>query len=342
MTNVLPWIEKYRPKTVEDIVSHDKIISVMNTLYVSRTFPHLLFVGPPGTGKTSTIMAFAKQLYGKYYDYMVMELNASDDRGIDVVRNKIKRFVSTDTSFFGTSVKERTNIFKLVILDEVDAMTNDAQAILRKIVENYTINVRFCLICNYVHNIIPALQSRCTLFKFSPIPKHDIVKKIKYVVEQEKLEISNCALDVVIKKSGGDMRKILNILQSVSMAYDNITKNEVNICMGYPNTDCIVNILNYLTHLSYNESYNHIKKIIKDNGICLSDIITDIHDIIFEYLTTNVSEYSNIMKYSVKSCLEILYKLKYIENNVAYDSNTNIQIGILIGIFITNRPKIEK
>ena len=242
----LPWIEKYRPRNLNGIISHEHIISTLKIFINNRCLPHLLFYGPPGCGKTSTIMALSKEFYGKYDDSMVMELNASDDRGIEVVRDKIKKFVMGQNVFFGSRISDRDNIFKLVILDEIDAMTPDAQAILRKIIEQYTDNARFCLICNCVQNIIPALQSRCTRFRFSPLDNIHIRDYIKMVSEKESLSIDDDAINTIINRSFGDLRKVLNILQSTSMICTDISTYQINKCLGYPHIKDIENILNAL------------------------------------------------------------------------------------------------
>lgn len=212
-------VEKYRPSTLNDLISHAEIISTSKShsasiiskancyLYFSVTkfidqnqLPHLLFYGPPGTGKTSTILACARQLYSPtQFNSMVLELNASDDRGINIVRGQILNFASTRTIFSGG--------FKLIILDECDAMTNDAQNALRRsiyytrdrrnflnlehnilftVIEKYTENVRFCIICNYLSKIIPAVQSRCTRFRFAPLAEEQIIPRLNFVIQQEK------------------------------------------------------------------------------------------------------------------------------------------------------------
>ena len=177
----LPWVEKYRPSSLDELIAHEEIINILNKLIESNKLPHLLFHGPPGTGKTSTIIACAKKLYGPSYQSMTLELNASDDRGIDVVREQIKEFAGTK-KLFSTGVK-------LVILDEADAMTNDAQSALRRVIEKYTSNTRFCMICNYVNKIMPALQSRCTKFRFAPLRPEQIEGRLQHVIDNEKVPV---------------------------------------------------------------------------------------------------------------------------------------------------------
>ena len=331
--DTLPWIEKYRPSTLDEIVSHEEIISTLRIFIKNRCLPHLLFYGPPGSGKTTTIMATAKELYGKYFDFMVMELNASDDRGIEVVRNKIKQFVMSKNVFFGKTVEDRKDIFKLVILDETDAMTNDAQAILRKIVEEFTNNTRFCLICNYIQNISPALQSRCTRFRFSPIGNNNIRKKIIDTVKEENISITNTGIETIIKRSKGDMRKVLNILQSVSMSYSIINEKNINTCLGHPRQQEIIKILNSLINESFENSYNNIVKIKNEHGLSLGDIITEIHDILVEYIINSTTTFENVKKLGVENIINILDKLRGIEFNHSVNTIENIQISGLVGVF---------
>lgn len=157
----MPFVEKYRPENLDRIISHVEIVKTIRKFIESKKLPHLLFHGPPGTGKTSCMIAIAKELYGSQYRNMTLELNASDDRGIGVVRDQIKSFCSTQQLM--------SKGMKLVILDESDSMTGPAQFALRRIVEKYSKTTRFCFICNFVSKIIPALQSRCTRFRFGPL-----------------------------------------------------------------------------------------------------------------------------------------------------------------------------
>ncbi|KAF4764611.1 hypothetical protein HAV15_000065 [Penicillium sp. str.  len=174
----LPWVEKYRPSSLDDVSGHQDILATINRFVETNRLPHLLLYGPPGTGKTSTILALARRIYGtKNMRQMVLELNASDDRGIDVVREQIKTFASTAGSPLAG--------FKLIILDEADAMTSTAQMALRRIMERYTANTRFCVIANYTHKLSPALLSRCTRFRFSPLKEVDIRTLVDKVIENE-------------------------------------------------------------------------------------------------------------------------------------------------------------
>ncbi|KAM3568617.1 hypothetical protein VYU27_009267, partial [Nannochloropsis oceanica] len=204
--NGMPWVEKYRPSGLKDLVAHEEIISILTRLIERNQLPHLLFYGPPGTGKTSTILACAKQMYGTTnYGAMTLELNASDERGIDVVRQQIKEFAGTKRLF--------SNGVKLVILDEADHLTNDAQFALRRVIEKYTKNTRFCLICNYVSKIIPALQSRCTRFRFAPLAPLQVEGRIAHVAEREGLTLDTKAVQALVRLGHGDMRRVLNVMQ---------------------------------------------------------------------------------------------------------------------------------
>ncbi len=329
----LPWVEKYRPKSINDIISHTNIISTLKTFIKNRCLPHLLFYGPSGTGKTSTITACAKELYGKYYHFMVMELNASDDRGIEVVRNKIKQFVTSQSVFFGETEEDRKDIFKLVILDETDAMTGDAQAILRKIVEEYTYNTRFCLICNYIQNIIPALQSRCVKFRFAPLSSDTIKSRVMDIIKVENVKITKTGLDALLKLARGDMRKILNNLQSVSMAYDLVNEENVNVCLGYPRRTHVNIILECLIDDDFSTAYKKVFELKTTNGLSLDDIIQELHDIFLEYIITSKTTNKSVSKLSESKIADILSRMRYIEINQAVNTTDNIQLAGLIGIF---------
>ena len=318
----LPWVERFRPKNLDEIISHKNIISTLKIFIKKKQFPHLLLSGPPGTGKTSAIMACAKEMYGDNYSIMVLDINASEERGIEVIRNKVKEFISTK----GVFLKKDSNMFKLVILDEADAMTIDAQSMLVSVMEKFTRNVRFCLICNYIRKISPAVQSRCTMFKFSPLCNSDIKKKAITISKEMKLQYEETGIDTIIKISKGDMRKVLNILQATNMAYNgSITSKTVTNCIGYPTPNEIKLIIDSLMKKSYQNAYNDIKNIISKNGYSLSDIITELTDNMLQLFMNN--------KLSQDKIIKILTHMKTIEINMSLCPDDNIQLGGIVGIF---------
>lgn len=210
--NQQPWVEKYRPRYVKDVVHHENLKQVLKGAQKTGDLPHLLFHGPPGTGKTSTILALARTLFGDCVaKERVLELNASDERGLDVVRDKIKTF-----SKVSVSLHNGNNIppIKLVILDEADAMTPDAQSALRRTMETHATVTRFCLVCNYASKIIAPLASRCAKFRFSPLSQTSMKRRLVYICEKECVIFSH--FDAILKSAGGDMRKAVNLLQTVS------------------------------------------------------------------------------------------------------------------------------
>ena len=317
----LPWVEKFRPKTLDEVISHTSIISTLKKFIEKKQFPHLILRGPPGTGKTSAIMACAKELYGKNYSVMVLDINASEERGIDVVRNKISDFVSTK----GIFLSKNSSIFKLVILDEVDAMTIDAQSMLISVIEKFTINVRFCLICNYIKKISPAIQSRCTIFKFSPLSKYDITKKLKNIAKIINLNLTDDGIDTLIKLSKGDMRKVLNILQATHMIYNKINSKNITNCIGYPTPEDMNIIIHSLTTKKYNKCYDELYKIIIKNGYSLLDIITELTDsLMHNFMHKKISQDKIII---------ILSNLRDIEMNLTLCPNEYIQLAGLVGLF---------
>lgn len=210
---ILPWVEKYRPKKLDDVVEQIEIIKLLNKTLETGDFPHYLFYGPPGTGKTSTVLALVHQLYGpKIFRDRVLELNASDERGIDGVRNNIIKFARLSV---GTSdPKYKCPDFKIIILDEVDAMTSDAQSALRKVMEETSEITRFVFICNYITKMIDPIKSRCMQIFFKPINNKAINLKLKSIALKEEVTISNKCIKTIVDLSEGDLRKAIMILQN--------------------------------------------------------------------------------------------------------------------------------
>ncbi|CAG5095062.1 Similar to RFC4: Replication factor C subunit 4 (Homo sapiens) [Cotesia congregata] len=210
-----PWVEKYRPRTVEDVVEQNEVVEVLRQSMSGGDFPNLLFYGPPGTGKTSTILAAARQLFGNIYKDRILELNASDERGIQIIRDKVKSFsqlTASATRPDGTPCPP----FKIIILDEADSMTDAAQSALRRTMEKESHSTRFCLICNYVSRIIGPLTSRCTKFRFKPLGQEKIIERLEHICKEENLVTDKYVLTKLVDASGGDLRKAITSLQSVT------------------------------------------------------------------------------------------------------------------------------
>mmetsp|Transcript_17458 Transcript_17458/g.21313 ORF Transcript_17458/g.21313 Transcript_17458/m.21313 type:complete len:341 (+) Transcript_17458:56-1078(+) len=314
----LPWVEKYRPKRLEDLVAHEDIISILTKLIESDNLPHLLLYGPPGTGKTSTITAAAKKMYGeKLYSAMALELNASDARGIDVVRNQIKEFAGTRQLF--------SKGIKLIILDEADSMTNDAQNALRRIIEKHTKNARFCLICNYVSKIIPALQSRCTRFRFAPLSRDQIYGRLTEVAKAESVDYTEDGLEAILSLSGGDMRRVLNLLQSTAMSFQNVNDANVYLTSGAPLPSDLEKISYSLFNHEFATAQETIATLCKIKGYALVDIIADLTTVV-----TNMELPSGVLAFLLDGMSSVEYRL-------AFGTDEEIQCASLVGVFIKSR-----
>ena len=316
------WVEKYRPKTLEEITAHKNIVLTIRQLSQEKKLPHLLLYGPPGTGKTSIILALAHEMYSTAFTQMTLELNASDDRGIDVVRKEIQAFASTlrASTFFG---------FKLVILDECDSMTKDAQFALRRIIEKCTKYTRFCLICNYSSKIIPALQSRCTKFRFEALKTADVRGKITSVVKEEKLNITEKGLTAVCEIGFGDMRRTLNILQSAYLATEGVIDDKlVYAVTGQPLPGIIDLLCEALFTLPFKEALHSLVVLRKSNGLTLSDVVRA------------VVSYVSRLNISSSYRVEFFEQLSEIDRCLSCALNERMQLLALTSIFSKLKTRI--
>ena len=318
----MPWVEKYRPKKLDDLVAHEEIISTITRLVDNGKLPHLLLYGPPGTGKTSTILACARQMYGANMKSMVLELNASDNRGINDVRNLVQSFASSQRLF--------AKGVKLIILDEADSMTKDAQFALRRIIEKYTKNARFCLICNYVSRIIPALQSRCTRFRFSPLKEVQVRSRVEDIVRSEGLDVTPQGLNALLKLGAGDMRKILNIMQSAAMSNATITDDSVYACTGMPTDGDVKACVDALMTSSFGDGYAAIRQLQVAKGLSLGDILTEVFSYISKVDVTPAAR------------MYILRQLSDLEYRLAFAVNDTLQLAGFVGAFHKLRDVMQK
>ncbi|RLG16927.1 replication factor C small subunit [Nanoarchaeota archaeon] len=213
------WTEKYRPKTLDEVVGQEKVVEKLKAFVKAKNLPHLLFAGPAGTGKTTCALAIARELYGEEWRDNLLELNASDERGIDTIRTKVKEFARTRP--IGDFP------FKIILLDEADALTRDAQQALRRTMENFSSTCRFILDCNFSSKIIEPIQSRCAIFRFKPLEKEAIQKYIMRIAKEEKLKLDKKALDAIYFVCQGDARRAVNILQSCASLGKVITEKMI-------------------------------------------------------------------------------------------------------------------
>jgi replication factor C subunit 3/5 len=303
------WIEQYRPLKFDDIIGQENNIKILSTLIENNSLPHLLLYGKPGTGKTSTIISLVNKLYGDSKTFMLLTLDASDDRGINSVREEIKGFAEKKTLY--------NKGIKLIILDEADSMTFDAQFALRRIIEKYSNNTRFCLICNYNNKIIPALRVRCLNLKFNSIDKKSMKAKLNIIIKKENIKIKNDSLDIIINYSNGDLRKAINFLQNVSLQNKIITKN---ICMeniGLPTNLVLNNFFNYLIDIKkdYNYLINFISKNFENKGYSLIYILRELNLFLINNIDkineNNITNYfinlSNLEAFLMKSTFDDIY-----------------------------------
>lgn len=318
------WVEKYRPQKLSQIKTQNNVIESLKNGIITKNIPHLIFYGSSGCGKTSTIIALAKELFGKYFHNRVIELNASDERGIGAVREKIKTYAKQ-------SISHNDDIppWKLIILDEADTMTSDSQFALRRIIEEYSNITRFCFICNYHNKIIDPIISRCSLFNFKQITNEDIKTKLNEICICENFNCPKSIIDKIINISRGDLRKAINYLQKCYNTFDeNNNDNLLEEVSGilYPS------IFNDLIDNIFSQNLHNIDKIIKyiyNEGFSLVNQI-----ILFHNFIVDTPRFNNKQK------ALIIFKLVDIDQNLIKGCDEYIQLIRLI-YYIVNIVKIN-
>jgi replication factor C subunit 3/5 len=300
-----PLTEKYRPKTLNDVQGNLEVLSCLKSMNIEN-LPNMLFYGPPGTGKTTTIRALLKDLP----KINILELNASDERGIDTVRHKIKEFSAT-----------KSNTIKVVILDEADSMSKDAQSALRRIIEDFR-NTRFCIICNYLKKIIDPIVSRCTKFRFAPVNNPN---RIKEVCLKEEIIYEDEGIEMVDRYSDGDMRKVMNDIQGLKGSFKTITKKNVLDFYGLCDDAAFREIFEILKKDDFSSCLRKIRQFNGNESGSVDGI----------GLLENIS--SMLIKSDIKNKLEICKQLADIEYRLSQGCSDAVQINAIIAAFILLR-----
>lgn len=314
------WTEKYRPESFSDVLGQKDIVKRIKAFVEQKNMPHLLFAGPAGVGKTTLSLVTVKQLYKDTWRENFLELNASDERGIDVIRVKVKEFART---------KAIGNVpFKIIYLDECDALTKEAQQALRRTMENYTQTCRFILSCNYSSKIIEPIQSRCAVFRFKPLAEDDIFEIIDTIAKKEGINIDEKAKHALVEVSEGDCRKLENILQACAVMGTKITEDVVFEVAGYARPKEMGEILDYVVKNDFPKAKSKLLDTMLNYGLSGLDVIKQLHK---EVWRLKIDDQKKLEM--VKDCAEVEFRM-------VEGSDEFLQLESLLAKFIlTNSRK---
>ncbi len=307
------WIEKYRPFELGDVVGQTEAIERLKSYIKSRNLPHLLFSGPPGVGKTATAVSIARELFKDEWRENFTELNASDERGIDVVRNKIKNFAKT-SPIGGAD-------FKIIFLDEADALTQDAQSALRRTMERYTNNCRFILSCNYSSKIIEPIQSRCAVYRFRPLSDDAISERIRYIAKIEGVEVADDGIEAIAYVAQGDMRKAINSLQAAALIDSTIHKDMIYRITTTAHPEEITDLIKTALDGNFTAARNKLDKLVLEQGLSGEDVIGQIYRAMFE------------LDIPDKLMVELIDVIGEIDFRLTEGANEKIQLEALLAHF---------
>ncbi len=309
------WTEKYRPRNLDEVVGQKHVTERLKAYVSSNNMPHLLLTGPAGTGKTTCSLAMAKEMFGDEWKGNFIELNASDERGIDVVRGKIKEFARTAP--LGKAE------FKIIFMDEADALTSDAQAALRRTMEKFSKICRFILSCNYSSKIIDPIQSRCAVFRFKPLSREDVSEYLNKIVKNENISIDDDALEALVHVARGDMRRAVNSLQVAAAQGERIDVDTIYQTTGLANPEEVKKMLETALSGNFIGARDKLDEIMIEFGLSGQDIIKQIHSSYFELSIDDAEK------------VRLMDKTGEIEFRIIEGSNERIQLEALLAYIVT-------
>ncbi len=307
------WTEKYRPKKLNEVFGQKEIVEKLEAFFRSNNLPHLLFAGPAGIGKTTCAMAIAKEFFKENWKNNFLEMNASDERGINTIRTKVKDFART---------KAIGDVpFKIILLDEADSLTSEAQHALRRTMENYTRTCRFILDCNYSSKILLPIQSRCAVFRFKPIPEEDVKNYINMISKKENLTVDDSAINAIYDSSDGDLRKVTNIMQSCAALNKNITEDSVYSVAGVAKPKEIKEILEMSIKGDLIKAKDKMFDTMLEHGLSGLDVIKLISKYVWDLNIDN------------RKKIELIDKIGEYEFRIVEGSDEYLQIEALLAQF---------